>query len=278
MALRLILAAFCHQYVNKLDISFLGLKAAFIPLSEPGFTEFTGFSEFSEFFCMESIIMSKFGKAVLAVGFGLSFCFAQDPPALIEELPKLSVAQVLSSVNLSGSCVEDFTNLLEKDGFDMAKFMKELPPAVAKVKAQLKSPFGKPNDSDRTGVGLTVGCIKALPESPAEVTSLLKDISLKMGLDLAMSVAAGVADNSIPANVAVESDSGGGVFKTVISIGLAAGGLGMVIYGIKQDGDVARYVDSRNGKAAVNAEKNRNMSYGIGAALLAGGLIIYLVF
>jgi len=275
VALRLILAAFCHQYVNKLDISFLGLKAAFIPLSEPGFTEFTGFSEFSEFFCMESIIMSKFGKAVLAVGFGLSFCFAQDPPALIEELPKLSVAQVLSSVNLSGSCVEDFTNLLEKDGFDMAKFMKELPPAVAKVKAQLKSPFGKPNDSDRTGVGLTVGCIKALPESPAEVTSLLKDISLKMGLDLAVAAAASVADNSIPANVAKESGSGG---KLLLPICLAAGGLVAVIYGIAKDGDVAHYVKNRDGKAAVDAEKSRNMGYGIGAALLAGGLVVYIVF
>jgi len=190
----------------------------------------------------------------------------------------MSIAQVLNGTSLSKGCVEDFANVLGKNGFDMGKFMKELPVDVAKVKLQLKSPFGKPKDSDKTNSGLSVGCIKALPESPAEITSLLKDISLKMGLDLAMSVAAGVADNSIPANVAVESDSGGGVFKTVISIGLAAGGLGMVIYGIKQDGDVARYVDSRNGKAAVNAEKNRNMSYGIGAALLAGGLIIYLVF
>jgi hypothetical protein len=186
----------------------------------------------------------------------------------------MSIAQVLSGTSLSKGCVEDFANVLGKNGFDMGKFMKELPVDVAKVKLQLKSPFGKPKDSDKTNSGLTVGCIKALPESPTEITSLLKDISLKMGLDLATSV----VDNSIPTNVATESGSGGGMFKTVMSIGLATGGLGWVIYGIRQDGNVARYVDSRNGKAAVDAEKSRNMSYGIGAALLAGGLIVYLVF
>jgi len=107
--------------------------------------------------------------------------------ALVAELPKpMSVAQALSSTNLPKGCSEDFTNLLGKDGFDMAKFMKELPQDVAKVKLQLKSPFGKPKDSDKTNSGLTVGCVKDLPESPAEVTSLLKDIGLKMGLDLAV--------------------------------------------------------------------------------------------
>jgi len=199
-------------------------------------------------------------------------------PAPVAALPKLSVAQALSSLNLPKGCAEDFASLLGKNGFDMAKFMKDLPPDVAKVKLQLKSPFGKPKDEDRTNSGLTVGCIKALPESPAEIQSLLKNISLKMGLDLAVETAENFVDNAISANVPKENGSVGGVLKTVISIGLATGGLGWVIYGIRQDGNVARYVDSKNGKAAVNAEKSRNMSYGIGAALLAGGLIVYLVF
>ena len=196
-------------------------------------------------------------------------------PAFVAELPKpMSIAQVLSSINLPKGCAEDFANILGKSGFDMAKFMKELPQDVAKTKLQLKSPFGKPKDSDKTNSGLTVSCIKSLPESPAELMSMLKNISLKMGLDLAMDV----ADNSIPANLPAESGSGGGVLKTVMSISLVSGGLGTVIYGIKKNSEVSRYVKKKNGKAAVDAESSRNMSYGIGAAMLAGGLVIYLVF
>jgi len=220
-----------------------------------------------------------------------TLCFAQEPgqpneepellPAIASALPKMSVAEALGSVNLSGSCVADFTSLLEKEDFNMAKFMKDLPPAVAKTKAQLKSPlpFGKPKDSDKTSVGLTVACIKALPESPAEVTSMLKDISLKMDLDLDLAVeeaAENIAGNSIPANVG--ADGGGSMFKPVTSIGLATAGLGLIIYGLVQNSEVSRQVDNRNGKAAVDAESSRNISYGIGAALLAGGVVVYIAF
>jgi len=121
-------------------------------------------------------------------------------PAIAAALPKpMSVAQALSGSGLPSGCTADFTSVFEKDDFDMAEFMKELPLAVAKVKLQLKSPFGKPQDSDRTDVGLSVGCIKALPESPVEIASLLKNISLKMGLDLAVDAAENLADNSVPA-------------------------------------------------------------------------------
>jgi len=208
-------------------------------------------------------MINNHSKIVYVIAFAVQVLFAQD------------VAQALSSVKLSNSCVEDFTNLLEEDGFDMAKFMKELPPAVAKTKAQLKSPFGKPSDGDRTDVGLTVGCIKALPESPAELQALLRDISLKMGLDLAVDLAGNLADNSsIPANVVNESGSSG----LVLPICLATGGLAMIIYGIVQDGEVARSVKNREAKAAVDAESRRNIGYGIGTALLAGGLVVYIAF
>jgi hypothetical protein len=72
--------------------------------------------------------------------------------------------------------------------------VKDLPPAVAKVKLQMKSPFGKPKDGDRTSVGLTVGCIKSLPESPAKIQGLLKDIALKTGLSFAADAVASAAD------------------------------------------------------------------------------------
>jgi len=140
----------------------------------------------------------------------------------------------------------------------------------------MKSPFGKPKDSDKTSSGVTVSCIKALPESPAEIASLLKNISINMGLDLAVEATANFADNSIPANVA--NESGGGMFGTVSAISLAVGGLGAIIYGITQNSEVSSNVDKGNGKAAVDAESRRNMSYGIGAGLLAGGLTIYFVF
>jgi len=211
----------------------------------------------------------KLAKIAVAVVFGLSLSFAQKIDSLVA---------ALGSTNLPKGCTEDFTNLLSKDGFDMGKFAKELPPSVAKTKLKLKSPFGKPKDSDKTDAGLTVGCIKELPESPAEITSLLKDISLKSGLDLAVEAAENFVDNSIPANIPRESGSGGGLLKPITYMGLAASGLGTIIYGITQNGDVSRNVGRGNGKAAVDAEGKRNMSYGIGAALLAGGLIVYLAF
>jgi hypothetical protein len=37
-------------------------------------------------------------------------------------------------------------------------------------------------------------------------------------------------------------------------------------------------VDKRDGKAAVDAEGSRNTSYGVGAALLAGGLGVVIFF
>jgi hypothetical protein len=201
-------------------------------------------------------------------------------PVPIVALPKpaVSVAQVLNSTSLSKGCVADFTNLFEKSGFSMANFAKELVPAVAKTKLQLKAPFGKPKDSDMTSAGLTVGCIKTLPESPAEIQSLLKDIALKAGLDFAAGATMSFAENSIPANIDTGSSGGGSAFKTVMSVSLISGGLGTLIYGFMQNSEVKDAVSRRNGKAALDAESSRNMSYGIGAGLLAVGLTVVIFF
>ncbi|MDR0515499.1 MAG: PorT family protein [Fibromonadaceae bacterium] len=133
-------------------------------------------------------------------------------------LPAMSVAQALGSTNLSKSCVEDFTNVLGKSGFNMGNWAKELVPAVAKTKLQLKAPFGKPKDSDMTSAGLTVGCIRTLPESPAEVQSLLKDIALKAGLDFAVGAAADLAEGAIHAYGEREEKD-----KSIVSFGIRAG-------------------------------------------------------
>jgi uncharacterized protein (TIGR02145 family) len=60
-----------------------------------------------------------------------------------------------------------------------------LPAAVIKAKAQAELPFGKPKDSEKTSIGMTFGCLKVFPESPGEIQSLLKDVGLKIGTDLA---------------------------------------------------------------------------------------------
>jgi len=108
---------------------------------------------------------------------------------------------------------------------------------------------------------------------------LLKDVGLKIGLDLAVdAVASNVASSSIPANVATESNSSNGMLKPAVSIGLATIGLGAIIYGVMKNSEVIRYVERRDGKSAVDAESSRNIGYGVGAALLAGGITFYLVF
>jgi hypothetical protein len=71
----------------------------------------------------------------------------------------------------------------------MAELVKELGIEVAKVKAQSKAPLqfllGPGPDNKVTSIGMTVGCLKAFPESASEVQSLLKDLAVyaafKMG-------------------------------------------------------------------------------------------------
>ncbi|MDR0517133.1 MAG: PorT family protein [Fibromonadaceae bacterium] len=143
--------------------------------------------------------------------------------AALPKPPKktLSVAETLSGTSLSRSCMADFTTLLETGYFDMASFAKELLPTVAKTKLQLKAPFGKPKDSEITSSGLSVGCIKTLPESPAEVQFLLKDIALKMGLDFAIGAAAGAIDSYAEAEDS-EAKNDKGTASFGIRIGLNA--------------------------------------------------------
>jgi hypothetical protein len=116
-------------------------------------------------------------------------------PAPVAAQPQLlPLVQQLRESSLPIGCVADFAQVLKEDGFSMGKFVKELPPAVAKVKVKLKSPFGKPKDDDKTDVGLSVGCIKSLPESPAEIQGLLKDIALKAGLDFVVEAVENVVE------------------------------------------------------------------------------------
>jgi TolB-like protein len=191
--------------------------------------------------------------------------------ALVAELPKpMSVAQALSSTNLPKGCSEDFTNLLGKDGFDMAKFMKELPQDVAKVKLQLKSPFGKPKDSDKTNSGLTVGCVKALPESPAEITSLLKDIGLKIGLNLAVDAAASVvAHKSEVSNADIQELIKKDLFENRVKIQKAS-------FPLSTSDKVALYEGNKK-EALIYAGLNVLPGFGVGSYMqgnIAAGVLL----
>jgi hypothetical protein len=122
----------------------------------------------------------------------------EEPPAPTPATV-VSLAQMLKRSSLPSGCVEDFVSLLKREDFSMARFMRDLSLETAKVRVQLQNPFenpfGEPKDSDVTSVGLTIGCIKSLPESPYVIQDLLKDISLKAGLDFAIEAEESIYDN-----------------------------------------------------------------------------------
>jgi hypothetical protein len=166
-------------------------------------------------------------------------------PAFAPALPvvTMSVAQALGSTSLSRSCVEDFTNVFGKSGFNIGNFAKELVTSVAKTKLQLKAPFGKPKDSDMTSAGLTVGCIRTLPESPAEIQSLLKDIALKAGLDFAAGAAASAVSSYAEAEGGSEAESG----KSAASFGIRIGMNFSQLYSTYNGYDYARGASNKIG-------------------------------
>lgn len=292
----------------------------------------------------------------------------ENEPKQAKEAIKAQVAGIISE-----ACMEEFASLPEKkEDFDLLNLFKNLAPEVIKQKAKAKLPFGKPKDTEKTSIGVTVGCLKAFPEStdklqtafleivPNVVESMVRDwgvnkakvmlegklqaskeemqslnsieqlksFALEKGAEsriieafdavnnglalmkeelgkgrnadalslvdklgsmtdalkilkgTQLSTNADFDNKSIPNNIHVDpaSKSGGISAKTIISIGLAAGGLGAIAYGVMQDKEVAHFVDERNGPDALEAEKKRNIGYGTGAALLAGGLTIYIFF
>jgi hypothetical protein len=83
---------------------------------------------------------------------------------------------------------------------------------------------------------------------------------------------------NIPASAAKECGSSDKTLKIVVSSVLLAGGLGAIAFGIAQDKEVSNFIDQRNGKDASDAARKRDMSYGMGAALLASGLTFVIFF
>jgi uncharacterized protein (TIGR02145 family) len=100
--------------------------------------------------------------------------------------------------SFSESCMEEFIYIFKGDDFDIQEFLEELIPVAVKVKAQAKAPallqflLGPGPDDKMTDVGITVGCLKALPESSGQIRSLLKDVSLKVAKDVGSKMVKGI--------------------------------------------------------------------------------------
>ena len=96
-------------------------------------------------------------------------------------LPLMAFAQ-----GLSKNCLNELLALPDKkENFVLQDFLKELPPEVAKVKVQMKLPFGKPKPDKITDIGMSVGCLNAFPENPGQIQAMLKDASLEIARKIA---------------------------------------------------------------------------------------------
>jgi hypothetical protein len=138
--------------------------------------------------------------------------------------PAVAHAPFLASSAISPPCMAEFSSLATSD-FDMLGFVKKLPVEVVKVKAQLKLPFGKPADNKKTGVGITVGCLKDFPEKPDEIMPLLKDVSMEMAIGIVASKA-GIARDQIPTDINQLRDLAlqSGIQPIADALGFLAGG------------------------------------------------------
>ena len=132
-----------------------------------------------------------------------------EPVPVVQAIDSASTAPPAPTpVVISGfskSCQEEFTSLSERAGFDMMNFVKDLPLAVVKTKAQAKipkTPFnaGPDPDDKRTDLGITVGCLKAFPESAGEIKAALAGLSIEMGKGI-LANKLGVPRNEMPGDI-----------------------------------------------------------------------------
>ncbi|MDR0518029.1 MAG: hypothetical protein LBH25_13400 [Fibromonadaceae bacterium] len=118
-------------------------------------------------------------------------------PKPVVALPKPKPAAALPKPvpkapgGISSTCLAEFMFVSEK--YEMAELVKKLGVEAVKVKAQSKAPLQfllGPGPNDKvTDAGMTVGCLKAFPESASEAQALLKDLAVyaafKLGKDFA---------------------------------------------------------------------------------------------
>ena len=106
--------------------------------------------------------------------------------------------QVVSAQGFPKACIDEILALPAKNpNFDVQKFLTDLPIEVVKTKAKLKLPFGKPKDTEVTSVGITVGCAKVFPESPAQIAITVKDIGLELAKKMGQKAVAGAVGTAL---------------------------------------------------------------------------------
>jgi len=115
--------------------------------------------------------------------------------------------KIVSAQGFPKACIDEILALPAKNpNFDTQKFLTDLPAEVVKTKLKLKVPFGKPKDSEVTSIGITVGCAKVFPESPAQIATTVKDIGVELAKKMGQKAvggaasALGAADGGAPAS------------------------------------------------------------------------------
>ena len=114
--------------------------------------------------------------------------------------------QIVSAQGLPKHCIDEILDIPGGDrGFDTQEFLEELSSTVVKVKAQVKTSgipiiglfLGPGSDDEITDIGVSVGCIKLFPESPAQIASTIKDIGIELAKSLAKKTAKGAAKSAL---------------------------------------------------------------------------------
>jgi hypothetical protein len=130
---------------------------------------------------------------------------------------------------LPPGCISEFSGIAAGN-FDLLGFVKKLPVEVVKVKAQAKipkTPFNKGPDPDdkKTDIGITVGCLKAFPESKNEIMPVLKEVGMEMAIGIVASKV-GIARSQIPNDINQLRDLAlqSGIQPVADALGFLAGG------------------------------------------------------
>ena len=135
--------------------------------------------------------------------------------------------QIVSAQGLSKACMDEILALTAKNpNFDVKSFLTDLPIEVVKTKAKLKLPFGKPKDNEVTSVGITVGCIKTFPESPAQIATVAKDIGIELAKKTAKGAVASAGGAALGSALAPGA-AGAGVPGVGTAVGAAGAGAGV---------------------------------------------------
>jgi len=204
---------------------------------------------------------------------------------LVPAQPQL--ATITTGYTGSNKCYKEIFELSNaKKGFNISSFVKDLGISVAKVQASCKTKFTCPADDKITDVGLTAGCVKQLPIKPNEIISLLKELGMDAGIDLAQDLAASATIDPQVGSVEKKSNASFWVAITLDVVGAA-----MIGYGFLKNEDVKLRANEYDAlmyssqsefdnawKKVEDAKTTRNVSFIMGGILLASGIGVHIWF